>query len=156
MVAAPTIFISTNDMDSIKNGLDSLLALQNASGALPYAGTPFGGGYSFTYHLHSLLDIDLYYQYTNDVAYLQDVWKNFTLGLAFSISHVDDTGLMNVTTSSDWLRSGMGGHVSPFFLCFFFLLLQVLKDCRYCTDTNSTARRTSRPTPSSTTPLTAA
>lgn len=118
MVAAPSIFVSTNDMGSIQNGLDSLLALQNASGALPYAGTPFNGGYSFTYHLHSLLDIDLYYQYTNDIAYLQGVWNMFTLGLEFSISHVDNTGLMNVTTESDWLRSGMGGHVSLFCVSF--------------------------------------
>lgn len=118
MVAAPSIFVSTNDMGSIQNGLDSLLALQNASGALPYAGTPFNGGYSFTYHLHSLLDIDLYYQYTNDITYLQGVWNMFTLGLEFSISHVDNTGLMNVTTESDWLRSGMGGHVSLFCVSF--------------------------------------
>lgn len=115
VVAAPSILVSTNDMGSIKDGLESLLAIQNASGALPYAGSPFQeetGSYSFTYHLHSLLDIDLYYQYTNDLAWLQGVWKNFTLGLVFSINHVDETGLLNVTTSADWLRAGMGGHVS--------------------------------------------
>lgn len=115
VVAAPSIFVSTNDLDTIRNGLDSLLLLQNASGALPYAGSPFQEItqlYSFTYHLHSLLDIGLYYQYTGDLAYLRSVWKNFTLGLEFSLSHVDETGLLNVTTDADWLRVGMGGHVS--------------------------------------------
>lgn len=115
VVAAPTIFVSTNDMESIRNGLESLLAIQNSSGALPYAGSPFQeetGAYSFTYHMHSLLDIDIYYQFTNDLAFVQSVWKNFTLGLSFTISYVDDTGLLNVTTSADWLRAGMGGHVS--------------------------------------------
>lgn len=118
-MAAPTIFVSTNDMGSIRNGLESLLAIQNSSGALPYAGSPFQeetGWYSFTYHLHNLLDIDLYYQFTNDLEFVQGVWKNFTLGLAFSISYVDDTGLLNVTTSNDWLRIGMGGHVSSWAL----------------------------------------
>lgn len=115
VVAAPSIFVSTNDMDTIRNSLDSLLSLQNASGALPYAGSPFQqilNPYSFTYHMHSLLDIGLYYEYTNDLAYLESVWKNFTLGLSFTLSFVDDTGLLNVTTSADWLRVGMGGHVS--------------------------------------------
>lgn len=102
-------------MESVRNGLDSLLALQNASGALPYAGSPFQeviNVFSFTYHLHSLLDIALYYEYSNDLGYLQRVWGNFTLGLAYSLGFVDETGLMNVTSSADWLRVGMGGHVS--------------------------------------------
>lgn len=103
-------------MDSIRNSLDSMLALQNSSGALPWAGMPFieqiDFAFSFTYHLHSLLDIALYYEYTNDLSYLQSVWRNFTLGLDFSLGFVDETGLMNVTTNFDWLRTGMGGHVS--------------------------------------------
>lgn len=116
VVAAPTILVSTNDMDSLRNSLDSLLALQNSSGALPYAGNPFwesvGEPYSFTYHMHSLLDIGIYYEFTEDLGYLQSVWKNFTLGLEYTISFVDETGLLNVTTTPDWLRLGMGGHVS--------------------------------------------
>ncbi|KAL1849846.1 hypothetical protein Daus18300_013159 [Diaporthe australafricana] len=113
VVAAPSIFVSTGDMDSIRNGLDSLLSLQNSSGALPYAGSPFiqvTKLYSFTYHLHNLLDIALYYEYTNDLTYLQSVWSNFTLGLKFTLSYVDETGLLDVTTDADWLRIGMGGH----------------------------------------------
>lgn len=125
VVTAPSMFVSTGDMVSIRNSLDSLLVLQNSSGALPVAGSPFFEilpAYSFTYHLHNLLDIGLYYDYTEDLGYLQSVWKNFTLGLAFSLGHVDGTGLMNVTTSQDWLRVGMGGHVSvqiALLLCAF-------------------------------------
>lgn len=115
VVTAPSMFVSTGDMESIRNSLDSLLVLQNSSGALPYAGSPFQQTektYSFTYHLHNLLDIGLYFDYTEDIDYLQSVWKNFTLGLGFSLGHVDGTGLMNVSTTADWLRVGMGGHVS--------------------------------------------
>jgi hypothetical protein len=114
-VALPSIFVSTNDLDSVKNSLNSLLALQNTTtGQLPYAGYPFSslGAVSFTYHLYSLIGVSYYYQYTGDVEYLQSVWHHFTAGMAWSLSYVDDTGLMNVTTPLDWLRVGMGGHVS--------------------------------------------
>ncbi|CAN8098561.1 unnamed protein product [Discula destructiva] len=113
VVTAPSTFVSTSDMVSIRNALDSLLQLQNASGALPYSGSPFQeilNPYSFTYHLHNLLDIGLYYDYTEDLGYLQSVWKNFTLGLEFTLGHIDDTGLLDVTSGADWLRIGMGGH----------------------------------------------
>ncbi|RDW88106.1 six-hairpin glycosidase-2 [Coleophoma cylindrospora] len=112
-VAVPSIFVSTNDLDSVKNSLNSLLSLQNATtGMLPYAGIPFSdlGVVSFTYHLYSLIGISYYYQYTGDVAYLQSVWPNFTKGLGWSLGFIDSTGLMNVTSSADWLRVGMGGH----------------------------------------------
>ncbi|PSR77048.1 Six-hairpin glycosidase-like protein [Coniella lustricola] len=127
VVTAPSVFVSTNDLDPIRNGLDSLLVLQNASGALPYAGTPFQESrptFSFTYHLHGLIDIALYYQYTNDLAYLQSIWPNYTLGLEYSISHIDETGLMNVTSSADWLRVGMGSHNIEANSILYYTLLQ--------------------------------
>jgi Bacterial alpha-L-rhamnosidase 6 hairpin glycosidase domain len=112
-ISGPSTFVSTNDMDSIKNGLDSLLLLQNSSGALPYAGVPFeklGLGFSFTYHLYSLIDIHDYYLYTGNKAYLEKNWHAFKLGLNYSLSFIDSTGLQYVTTPNDWLRFGMGGH----------------------------------------------
>lgn len=112
-ISGPSTFVSTNDMDSIENGLDSLLLLQNSSGALPYAGVPFeelGLGFSFTYHLYSLIDIYDYYLYTGNKAYLEKNWHAFKLGLNYSLSFIDSTGLQYVTTPNDWLRFGMGGH----------------------------------------------
>lgn len=82
-MAVPSIFVSTNDLESVKNSLNSLLSLQNVTtGMLPYAGVPFSdlGIVSFTYHLYSLIGISYYYQYTSDVAYLQTVWPAFTKG----------------------------------------------------------------------------
>jgi hypothetical protein len=121
-VALPSIFVSTNDLVSVKNSLDSLLALQNAStGLLPYAGYPFNelGIVSFTYHLYSLIGIAYYYHYTGDVGYLSSNWGHFTRGLEWSLGFVDETGMMNVTSSADWLRVGMGGHVCiPLLLSF--------------------------------------
>jgi hypothetical protein len=69
----PSIFVSTNDLEASRNSLNSLLALQNSEGMLPYAGYPFNtlNIPSFTYHLYSLIEISYYYQYSGDLAYLQ-------------------------------------------------------------------------------------
>lgn len=113
LISQPGIFVSTYDMDMLRDSLDSLLVLQNTSGALPYAGRPFGTRlpvWSFTYHLHSLTDIYDYYLYTGNQTYLNQTWSTYKSALNFSLSFIDDSGLANVTTSADWLRFGMGGH----------------------------------------------
>jgi hypothetical protein len=112
-VSLPSIFVSTNDLQSAQNSLNSLLVLQNATGQLPYAGYPFNdlGIVSYTYHLYSLIGISYLYEYSGDLAYLQSVWHHFTRGLAWSLGYIDSSGLMNVTSPADWLRVGMGGHV---------------------------------------------
>ena len=114
-VSFPSIFVSTNDLYSVRNSLDSLLLIQNATtGMLPYAGVPFSdlGIVSFTYHLYSLIGISYYYQFSGDLTQLQSDWPHFTKGLAWSLSYIDSSGMMNVTSPADWLRIGMGGHVS--------------------------------------------
>lgn len=101
-------------MISIQNSLDSLLVLQNSSGALPYAGIPFTtilDVWSFTYHLHSLIDIHDYYLFTGDLEYLQEHWTQFKLGINFSLGLIDETKMANLPRDNpDWLRVGMGGH----------------------------------------------
>jgi hypothetical protein len=42
--------------------------------------------------------------------YLSSLWDKYKLALGLSLSFIDDSGLMNVTSPSDWLRFGMGGH----------------------------------------------
>ena len=112
-IAVPSMFVSTNDLVTVNNSLQSLLILQNSSGALPYAGVPFATltkAFSFTYHLYSLIGLNDYYQYTGDIDYLSANWNKFKLGLNYSLSMIDSSGMANVTTSADWLRFGMGGH----------------------------------------------
>ncbi|KAJ9615742.1 hypothetical protein H2200_001819 [Cladophialophora chaetospira] len=113
-IAVPSIFVSTSDLITVRNSLDSLLRLQSSStGALPYAGVPFGQRvpvFSFTYHLYALIGIYDYYLYSGDQTYLTENWKRFKSGLNYSISFIDSLGMANVTSSADWLRFGMGGH----------------------------------------------
>ncbi|KAK5169384.1 uncharacterized protein LTR77_005359 [Saxophila tyrrhenica] len=109
-IAVPAITVATYDLISIANALDSLFGLQKANGQLPYAGVGFRPTYSATYHLYSLIGVADYYLYSGDLEYLQGKWDSWKLGLTFSLSFIDDSGMMNVTSSNDWLRFGMGGH----------------------------------------------
>ncbi|QSZ29924.1 hypothetical protein DSL72_004442 [Monilinia vaccinii-corymbosi] len=114
VTSGPSVFVSTNDMISIKNSLDAALVLQNSSGALPYAGIPFAAilnTWSFTYHLYSLINLHDYYLYTGDIDYLRQYWGHFKQGLDFSLRFIDETKMANLPKDNpDWLRVGMGGH----------------------------------------------
>jgi hypothetical protein len=115
VISIPSIFVSTNDLYSVLNSLESLLRLQQADGMLPYAGAPFStevSFVSFTYHLHNLISMAYYYQYTGDLSWLSSHWDQFKRGIQWSLNSIDSSGLMDVTSGSDWLRNGMGGHVS--------------------------------------------
>ena len=113
-ISGPSIAVSTADLISIRNSIDAMLVLQNSTtGALPYAGVPFSGilkVFSFTYHLYSLIDISIYLQYSGELSYVVDHWDQYAKALNYSLSFIDDSGMMNVTSEADWLRFGMGGH----------------------------------------------
>lgn len=112
LISQPGIFVSSYDMEMLRESLDSLLTLQESSGALPYSGRPLVVAlpWSFTYHLHTLIDINQYYTYTGNETYLESVWGIFKHALNYSLSFMDDSGMADVKTPADWLRSGMGGH----------------------------------------------
>jgi hypothetical protein len=114
-ISIPTVFVSTNDMQTIRNSLDSLYVLQMSDGMLPYAGVPVPSTTSWTYHLHNLIGAYDYYTYTGDMDYLSTIWDQWKLGVQWSLSSIDSSGLMEVGSSADWLRSGMGGHVRLYY-----------------------------------------
>lgn len=111
-IAAPGIAVSTLDMVSVRNALETLFTHQYGDGSLPYAGPPMGTIHEFsdTYHMHTLLGVYNYVLYSGDLKWLQDHWNRYIVALHVSIAKVDETGLMHVTSSADWLRPGMGGH----------------------------------------------
>ncbi|GME47657.1 Alpha-L-rhamnosidase [Neofusicoccum parvum] len=110
-IAVPGIVTSTNDLISIQNSLNSLFDIQNkSSGQLPYAGRPFTYTLSHTYHMYTVIGVADYFLYSGDMDYLQGMWDDIKLAMNFSLSFIDDSGLMNVTSANDWLRFGMGGH----------------------------------------------
>ncbi|EIW64903.1 bacterial alpha-L-rhamnosidase domain protein [Trametes versicolor FP-101664 SS1] len=111
-IAVPGIAVTTFDLISIRNALDSLFALQAANGQLPYAGFPFNerGFVSFTYHLYALIGVANFYLWSGDAAYRAAEWPAWKLGMQWATQQIDSTGLANVTAPNDWLRFGMGGH----------------------------------------------
>ena len=109
-IAVPSIMVSTYDLISIRNALESVLSLQNAAGMFPYHGNPVDNTVSFTYHLHTLINLYNYYQWSGDLDFITGIWDAWTAGMAWATAQIDDSGLANVTSSADWLRSGMGGH----------------------------------------------
>ncbi|KGO69255.1 Six-hairpin glycosidase [Penicillium italicum] len=109
-ISLEAIGVSTYDLYSVRVALELLFSLQKKDGRLPYASPPFFDVFSFTYHCHSLSGLNLYYLYSGDLDWLSRHWDQFKLGVDYVLSSVDATGLANVTSYSDWLRSGMGGH----------------------------------------------
>jgi hypothetical protein len=97
---------------SVRTALESLFVLQKSNGQLPYAGKGFRPSVSYTYHLHSLIGASYLYRFSGEKGWLSNHWSQYKRGLEWAIGSVDETGLANITSSSDWLRFGMGAHVS--------------------------------------------
>ncbi|CAG8045141.1 unnamed protein product [Penicillium nalgiovense] len=109
-IALESIAVSTGDLYSVRTALESLFTLQKSNGQLPYAGKGFFASVSYTYHLHSLIGASFLYRFSGDKNWLSNHWSQYKRGLEWAISSVDETGLANITASSDWLRFGMGAH----------------------------------------------
>lgn len=141
IVSTPSMFVSTNDMGTVRESMDSLFAVQNKStGQLPYAGPPFPSIYSPTYHMYNLIDIYDYYLYTQDLPYLQGKWDAWKFGLNFSLGFIDETGLFNATNSADWLRFGMGGHNIEANAILYYTLTTAMRLGTVLNDTSDMAR----------------
>ena len=144
-IAVPSMAVSTYELSTIRDSLDSLLVLQNQStGALPYAGRPFGTRvpiFSFTYHLYSLIGIYDYYLYTGDLEYVDQNWHTYKFALNYSLSFIDESGLMNVTTSADWLRFGMGARNIEANAILYYVLNQGLYLADMVNDTSVSSWR---------------
>ncbi|CAL1697713.1 unnamed protein product [Somion occarium] len=110
-VAVPTQFVSTNDLIPARNALSTMFAeIDPRTGALPESGPPLSQTGSDTYHAWTLIGTYNYYLYSGDIAWIQNVWANYTKAVAFLERKVDSSGLMNVTGLRDWARQGGGGH----------------------------------------------
>lgn len=111
-IAVPGIAVSTYDMLAVRNALETIFAHQYGDGSMPYAGPPMGFGREFsdTYHLHTLLGVYNYVLYSGDLDWLKSRWGKYIIALEISINKVDETGLLHVTSTADWLRPGMTGH----------------------------------------------
>lgn len=121
-IAVPGIAVSTYDLDSVKNALETIFDHQYSSWELPYAGPPMGFHHEFsdTYHLHALLGVWNYVHYSGDVAWLAKYWIKYRRALEFSLRKFNRwRGLFWATSGADWLRPGQGGYNSEANAIFF-------------------------------------
>ena len=63
-IAVPGAVVSTNDVVTIENSINSLFDIQHKTGQLPYAGRPWADTLSFTYHLYTLIGVADHFVYT--------------------------------------------------------------------------------------------
>ncbi|KZT68695.1 glycoside hydrolase family 78 protein [Daedalea quercina L-15889] len=145
-ISLPTQFVSTNDLNSTRNALATLYARQDASGGLPYAGPPLDLLYSSdpsdTYHAWTLVGTYTYVLYSGDFEWLQEVWSNYTRGVKFLASKVDETGLLNVTGTLDWGRLGQGGYNSEANALYYKVLTSGADLALWLNDTSLSAAYT--------------
>ncbi|PPR00991.1 hypothetical protein CVT24_000284 [Panaeolus cyanescens] len=113
-IAVPAAFVSTNDLISTRNALDTMFAAMNPdTGELPESGPPLSQKGSDTYHAWTLIGAHNYYMYTGDIQWLQKNFYNYAKAVQYLQSKVNDqTRLINVTGLRDWARLGGGGYNS--------------------------------------------
>ncbi|EJD51192.1 glycoside hydrolase family 78 protein [Auricularia subglabra TFB-10046 SS5] len=111
-IAIPVVFVSTNDLVSIKNTLNSIYGLiKKDTGELPFIGPPIGPAYgSDAYHSWTLVGTHNYYIYSGDREWLDAHWDDYTSAVAFLQRKVDSSGLMERSGWEDWARLNSGGH----------------------------------------------
>ncbi|KAF9040032.1 Six-hairpin glycosidase [Panaeolus papilionaceus] len=110
-IAVPAAFVSTNDLISTRNALDTMFAAISPNGELPESGPPLSQKGSDTYHAWTLIGAHNYYRYTGDLDWVRSIFANYTKAVQYLQGKVDDkTRLINVTGLRDWARLGGGGY----------------------------------------------
>ncbi|KAB8078539.1 Six-hairpin glycosidase-like protein [Aspergillus leporis] len=109
-IAVPSAFVSTGDLESVKNALQVMYDTQDAStGAFDESGPPLSQKNSDTYHMWSMIGTYNYLLYTNDTAFLSKNWNKYQKAMEYIYKKVDNsTGLLNVTGTRDWARWQQG------------------------------------------------
>ncbi|KAJ9283588.1 CAZyme family GH78 [Paecilomyces variotii] len=109
-VAVPSTFVSIGDLDSVKNALQVMYNTQDkTTGAFDESGPPLSQKGSDTYHMWSMIGTYNYVLFTNDTDFLQRNWNGYLKAMNYIYSKVDyESGLLNVTGTSDWARWQQG------------------------------------------------
>lgn len=59
-----------------------------------------------------MIGIYEYYLFTKDDAFLSANWAKYQSAMSFITAKIDNTGMLDVTGTSDWGRRTQGGHNS--------------------------------------------
>lgn len=110
-IAVPSAFVSTGDLESVRNALQVMFDYQNTTtGAFDESGPPLSQKNSDTYHMWTMIGSYNYVLYTNDTAWLTPLWEKYKHAMQYVVGKIDESGLMNVTGTRDWARWQQGLH----------------------------------------------
>lgn len=110
-VAVPSTFVSTGDLESVRNALQVMYDYQDPkTGAFDESGPPLSQKGSDTYHMWTMIGTYNYVLYTADFDWVRPVWAKYQHAMSFVLAKVDNSGLMNVTGLRDWARWQQGFH----------------------------------------------
>ncbi|KAK0661450.1 hypothetical protein DIS24_g2726 [Lasiodiplodia hormozganensis] len=107
-VAVPAAYVSTGELESVRNALQVMYDYQEADGAIPEAGPPLLQKGSDTYHMWTMIGTYNYVLYTGDLDFLELVWDRYIKAMDYVYAKVDGSGLLNVTGTRDWARWQQG------------------------------------------------
>ncbi|KAI9934236.1 hypothetical protein MW887_005310 [Aspergillus wentii] len=109
-IAVPSSFVSTGDLESVKNALQAMYDTQDQStGAFDESGPPLSQKDSDTYHMWSMVGTYNYILYTEDTDFLSKNWNGYQKAMNYIYGKMDNSsGLLNVTGTRDWARWQQG------------------------------------------------
>ncbi|TPX18807.1 uncharacterized protein E0L32_011486 [Thyridium curvatum] len=112
-IAVPSAFVSTGDLESIRNALQAVYDHQNADGSFPEAGPPLLQQHSDTYHMWTMVGTYNYVLYTNDTAFLGRNWAGYLRAMAFiTAKQTYPSGLLDASGTRDWARWQTGFNMT--------------------------------------------
>tara|TARA_R110002003_G_scaffold180_4_gene14366 strand:+ start:5800 stop:7635 length:1836 start_codon:yes stop_codon:yes gene_type:complete len=103
-IAVPSSFVSTGDLDSVRNALQVMYDYQNPDGSFPEAGPPLLQQNSDTYHMWTMIGTFNYMLYTDNASFVQKNWPKYLKAMGYIYGKVDSSGLLNQTGTRDWAR----------------------------------------------------
>ena len=144
-VAVPSTFVSTGDLDSVRNALQVMYDYQNSkTGAFDESGPPLSQKGSDTYHMWTMIGTYNYVLYTADFDWLNSIWPEYQQAMDFILGKVDSSGLLNVTGIRDWARWQQGSHNTEANMVLYRTLTTGSKLATWLNDTNLAGRFTER------------
>ncbi|KAF9885487.1 hypothetical protein FE257_012814 [Aspergillus nanangensis] len=141
-IAAPSVFVSTGDLESVKNALQVMYNTQASNGAFDESGPPLSQKNSDTYHMWSMVGTFNYVLFTNDTEFLLKNWDKYQKAMDFVYGKVDNSsGLLNVTGTRDWARWQQGFNNTQAQMILYHTLKTGSRLAKWAEDTKALSGR---------------
>ncbi|KAK1725875.1 alpha-L-rhamnosidase [Colletotrichum acutatum] len=104
-VAVPSAFVSTGDLESARNAIQTMFDFQRDSGIFPRAGPPYLDATSDAYHMWTMIGAYNYVLFSGDTDWLAANWATYLKAMDYIYGKIiPETGILNATAAGDWAR----------------------------------------------------